>query len=68
MSKTLQDYVQERTGRGKIVKKYKVPSKSEPNSYHIVEVDENNKYFCDCVASMYKRDCSHIKMAKLWKK
>lgn len=49
----------------RVWKEFKVPSKTEKNSYHIVNVMYDGKMFCDCVAGQYNRDCSHKKMAKL---
>jgi hypothetical protein len=73
-TKTLKDYIQERTGRGKIIKKYRVPSKSQPNVFHLVEIDDKGNMFCDfhaktgCIAGQMYKECSHIKIVKLWKK
>jgi len=68
--RTLKDYYRERSGRGIIVKKYRVPSKSEKGKYHLVEIDDTGKMFCDCVAGNFSRPCSHKKIIErfLWKK
>jgi len=43
------------------IKKFKVPSKSEPGTYRIVEVLPNGKMFCNCPARVGKgrKICRH---------
>jgi hypothetical protein len=64
--KTLKDYSNERLGRGKIVKKYRVPSKSQKDKYYLVEIDDAGKMFCECVAGSFKNKCSHQKIVEKW--
>ncbi len=43
------------------IKKFKVPSKSQPGTFRIVEVLPNGKAICDCPASFGrgKKPCRH---------
>lgn len=44
-------------------KRYKIPSKSEPNTYRYVVMRGKDDYWCSC-PSMSKGDCSHIRLVK----
>ena len=50
--------------------RFRVPSKSEPGVYHIVEKYEDGEYHCDCAgwrsAQKVGNDCSHIKKLKIY--
>jgi len=43
---------------------FRIPSKSEPGKYHIVELFSDGHLECDCVAGVFKRECSHKIAAK----
>lgn len=44
--------------------RFKVPSKSEPKKFHIIEVFKDGHSECDCVASSYNQPCRHIKIGR----
>ena len=44
------------------VKRYKVPSKSEPNKYHIINEYADGRTECDCMARMNNRFCRHLRL------
>ena len=46
------------------VKRFKVKSKSNPNSFHHLELLSNGKIICDCYAGVFNRDCRHKKLVK----
>jgi hypothetical protein len=45
-------------------RRFKIPSKSEPGHFHIVELWSDGSLECDCVAGSYKRECRHKKFIK----
>ena len=48
---------------GYLVEKiFRVPSKSEPGTYHIVEMMGNRTFTCNCIAGGMNRLCRHIKI------
>lgn len=49
----------------KLVKEWKVPSKSERGKWYLVGLS-GNKLFCNCVAGSMYQDCSHKQIVK-WK-
>jgi len=44
------------------IRSFKVPSRSNHGIYHLVELYSDGKLYCDCLASMYKNKCYHIKL------
>ena len=50
------------------LKKYKVPSKSHPGRYHIVEELEDDKLRCDCLGWRKDKECRHCRIVRWWKK
>jgi len=43
-----------------LIKKFRVPSRSEKGNYHLVELYSDNSLECDCKANFYgKRECYH---------
>jgi len=50
----------------KIVRMWRVPSKSDPNIEYLVKLDEYGDYSCSCKASSeFKVICSHQKICQL---
>ena len=52
----------------KVAKRYKVPSKSHPNRFHIVEDLEDDKLRCDCLGWRHEKECRHCRLVRWWKK
>ena len=44
------------------IKKFKVPSKSNEGEYHLVELTNEGKLYCDCLAGIFFKKCSHAKI------
>jgi len=42
-----------------IVRRFKIESKSQPGTYHIVDVMSDGKLLCDCHAGFYRQPCKH---------
>jgi hypothetical protein len=42
-----------------IVKKWRVPSKSNPGTFHVVGKTKEGELSCDCTAGGYGRFCKH---------
>jgi len=45
----------------KLIWRLKVPSKSHPGTFHIVEVYDSGDMRCDCIANQMGKVCSHMK-------
>ncbi len=48
----------------KLLWKLKIPSKSEPGTFHIVEIYTNGEMRCDCFAAEMKKVCHHIRKVR----
>lgn len=48
------------------VSKFKVPSKSKPKEFHVVEMFADNHLECNCISGGYKQPCSHKKIIKAY--
>lgn len=42
-----------------VVKTYRVPSKSEPGTFHLVQRYGDGRLACDCIAGGMGRECWH---------
>jgi hypothetical protein len=45
--------------QSKLILKLRVPSKSTPGIFHIVEIYESGEMRCDCIAGERKKFCRH---------
>jgi len=46
-------------GYSPTIKTFKVPSRSEKGKFHTVELLQNGKLICDCLAGSFKHNCYH---------
>jgi len=50
------------------IERYKIPSKSQPGTFHIVKHYQNGEWNCDCIAFFMGVQCKHILEAQqIWK-
>jgi len=61
--KTLKQYANEKKLNGrKVIKKWRVASKSEKGEYHIVSLLDDRSYTCTCIAGLMNRVCRHKRL------
>jgi len=56
------------TNNPKLIWRLRVPSKSHPDTFHIVEIYESGDMRCDCKYNEFGKICSHIKGTHLFLK
>jgi len=56
------------TKNPKLIWRLRVPSKSNPGTFHIVEMYETGDMRCDCWANEHGKVCSHMKKTLFFSK
>jgi len=47
-----------------LIKKFRVRSRHNHNTFYIVELWSDNKMYCDCMAGLHNRPCWHKKQVE----
>lgn len=50
----------------KLIWRLRVPSKSKPGTFHVVEIYDSGDMRCDCWANEHGKVCSHMKKTRLY--